>query len=64
MKRSHSARFSMVSRVISDKMSMRSINELVVSCRSLQQKKFLAVPSFFAGISLGLNNFLLGLISD
>lgn len=28
------------------------------------EKKFLALPSFFAGICLGLNNFLLGLISD
>lgn len=28
------------------------------------EKKFLALPSFLAGICLGLNNFLLGLISD
>ena len=25
---------------------------------------FLALPSFFAGVCLGLNNFLLGMISD
>ena len=30
----------------------------------LVEKSFLALPSFLAGVCLGLNNFLLGLISD
>ena len=28
------------------------------------EKKFLVLPSFCAGVCLGLNNFLLGMISD
>ena len=36
--------------------------EIIYETKS--EKKFLALPSFMAGICLGLNNFLLGLISD
>lgn len=30
----------------------------------MEEKKFLVVPSFTAGVCLGMNNFLLGMISD
>ena len=39
-------------------------NESVSRNLKTIEKRFLAFPSFLAGLSLGLNNFLLGLISD
>lgn len=35
----------------------------MVAMADRQEKKFLVLPSLIAGVCLGLNNFLLGLIS-